>query len=67
MRKIFVKAYHPLFDKYNVDLAFQGHHHAYERLYPITFNDDGKNKPIVSATDKEKIQMFFKIQMVQSF
>jgi hypothetical protein len=50
----FRKAYHPLFDKYNVDLAFQGHHHAYERMYPITFNDDGKNKPIVSAKDKVK-------------
>ena len=52
--KDFREAYHPLFDKYNVDLAFQGHHHAYERMYPITFNDDGKNKPIVSAKDKVK-------------
>jgi hypothetical protein len=50
----FRKVYHPLFDKYNVDLAFQGHHHAYERMYPITFNDEGKNKPIVSAKDKVK-------------
>ena len=50
----FREAYHPLFDKYNVDLAFQGHHHAYERMYPITFNDDGKNKPIVNAKDKVK-------------
>ena len=50
----FRKAYHPLFDKYNVDLAFQGHHHAYERMYPIIFNDDSKNKPIVSAKDKVK-------------
>ena len=50
----FREAYHPLFDKYNVDLAFQGHHHAYERMYPIIFNDDSKNKPIVSAEDKVK-------------
>ncbi len=50
----FRKAYHPLFDKYNVDLALQGHHHAYERMYPITFNDDSKNKPIVNAKDKIK-------------
>jgi len=50
----FRKAYHPLFDKYNVDLALQGHHHAYERMYPITFNDDNKNKPIVNAKDKVK-------------
>ena len=57
--KDFREAYHPLFDKYNVDLAFQGHHHAYERMYPITFNDDGKNKPIVSATDKVKNSNIF--------
>jgi len=50
----FRKTYHPLFDKYNVDLALQGHHHAYERMYPITFNDDNKNKPIVNAKDKVK-------------
>ena len=50
----FRNTYHPLFDKYNVDLALQGHHHAYERLYPIKFNDDSKNKPLVSAKDKVK-------------
>ena len=55
----FREAYHPLFDKYNVDLAFQGHHHAYERMYPITFNDDNKNKPIVSAKDNIKNSNIF--------
>ena len=50
----FRNAYHPLFDKYNVDLALQGHHHAYERLYPISFNDDSKNNPIVNDKDKVK-------------
>ena len=52
--KDFRESYHPLFDKYNVDLALQGHHHAYERFYPITFNDKNDNKPIVSAKDKVK-------------
>ena len=52
--KDFRENYHPLFDKYNVDLALQGHHHAYERFYPITFNDKNDNKPIVSAHDKVK-------------
>jgi hypothetical protein len=51
--KDFRENYHPLFDKYNVDLALQGHHHAYERFYPITFNDKNDNKPIVSAQDKD--------------
>ena len=52
--KDFRESYHPLFDKYNVDLALQGHHHAYERFYPIIFNDKNDNKPIVSAQDKVK-------------
>lgn len=52
--KDFRESYHPLFDKYNVDLALQGHHHVYERFYPITFNDNNDNKPTVSAKDKVK-------------
>jgi hypothetical protein len=52
--KDFREYYHPLFDKYNVDLALQGHHHVYERFYPIIFNDNNENKPIVSAQDKIK-------------
>ena len=52
--KEFRENYHPLFDKYNVDLALQGHHHAYERFYPLIFNDKNDNKPIVSAQDKVK-------------
>lgn len=50
--KDFRENYHPLFDKYNVDLALQGHHHVYERFYPLIFNDKNDNKPIVSAQDK---------------
>ena len=52
--KDFRESYHPLFDKYNVDLALQGHHHVYERFYPIAFNDKNDNKPTVSAKDKVK-------------
>ena len=43
----FRETYHPLFDKYKVDLALQGHLHAYERTYPITFNGDEEDEPIV--------------------
>ena len=43
----FRKVYHPIFDKYKVDLALQGHHHVYERIYPITFNDDDENEPFI--------------------
>ncbi|MDX1370983.1 MAG: metallophosphoesterase, partial [Nitrososphaeraceae archaeon] len=44
----FRETYHPLFDKYNVDLALQGHLHAYERLHPIIFNHDRDSKPFVT-------------------
>ncbi|MGE5634269.1 MAG: metallophosphoesterase, partial [Deltaproteobacteria bacterium] len=43
----FRETYHPLFDKYKVDLALQGHLHVYERTYPITFNNKKESKPIV--------------------
>ena len=45
--KDFRETYHPIFDKYKVDLALQGHLHAYERTYPITFNNDDEDEPIV--------------------
>ena len=44
--KDFRETYHPLFDKYKVDLALQGHLHVYERTYPITFNNDVEDEPI---------------------
>ena len=43
----FREIYHPLFDKYKVDLALQGHHHVYERTYPITFNQEDDDVPVV--------------------
>jgi hypothetical protein len=48
----FRDVYHPLFDKYNVDLALQGHIHIYERTYPITFNDDDEGEPIVQDNNQ---------------
>ncbi len=43
----FRETYHPLFDKYKVDLALQGHLHVYERTYPITFNNEDDDEPLV--------------------
>jgi Calcineurin-like phosphoesterase len=40
--------YHPLFDKYGVDLVLNGHNHNYQRTYPVTFNSDKKSSPIVT-------------------
>jgi hypothetical protein len=51
----FRELYHPLFDKYKVDLALQGHLHVYERTYPITFNEDEDDEPIVQDSNANNI------------
>ena len=40
-------AYHPLFDKYGVDLVIQGHNHNYHRTYPLTYNSIDPSSPII--------------------
>lgn len=52
----FRETYHPLFDKYKVDLALQGHLHAYERLSPIIFNHDRNSKPFVADPNSNYYQ-----------
>ncbi len=42
--------YHPLFDKYGVDLVLQGHNHNYQRTYPLTFNPGKTSNPTVTNT-----------------
>ncbi|HEX6294648.1 MAG TPA: metallophosphoesterase, partial [Nitrososphaeraceae archaeon] len=46
--KEFREAYHPLFDKYNVDIVLQAHNHNYQRSYPIIFNNDEPKEPIIT-------------------
>ena len=41
-------AYHPLFDRYNVDLVLQAHQHAYERTFPIKYNSTQSSAPIIT-------------------
>jgi hypothetical protein len=41
--------YHPLFEKYKVDLVLQAHNHNYQRTYPISFNSAGdSSEPIMT-------------------
>ena len=41
--------YHPIFEKYNVDLVLQAHNHNYQRTYPISYNYAGdSSEPIVT-------------------
>jgi hypothetical protein len=43
--------FHPLFDKYNVDLVFSGDNHNYQRTYPLTYNTGDSSIPIISKKD----------------
>jgi hypothetical protein len=44
--------YHPLFDKYGVNLVLQGHVHNYQRSYPLNFNQESSSNPLVTSTSK---------------
>jgi hypothetical protein len=46
-----VDVYHPLFEKYGVNLVLQGHAHTYERTYPLRFNSRDSEQPIVTGED----------------
>jgi hypothetical protein len=45
--------YHPLFDKYGVDIVLQAHVRVYERSFPLTFNQESSSKPTITSTDKQ--------------
>jgi predicted phosphodiesterase len=44
--------YNPLFDQYGVDLVLYGHNHAYERSYPIKYNESSPATPIITNNNK---------------
>jgi Calcineurin-like phosphoesterase len=44
--------YHPLFDKYGIDLVLQAHVRNYQRSFPLEFNQESPSKPIVTSTSK---------------
>ena len=39
--------YHPLFEKYNVDLVISSHNQYYERIYPLLYNTDDDQEPVI--------------------
>jgi hypothetical protein len=43
--------YHPLFDKYRVDLVLQGHIHNYQRTYPLKYNPVSPSSPTITSTN----------------
>ena len=46
-----VDTYHPLFEKYGVHLVLQAHTHTYERTYPLKYNSEESEDPIITSTD----------------
>ena len=48
--------YHSLFEKYDVDIVLQAHLHAYERTYPLVYNDKEPLDPIVTDKQTETYQ-----------
>ena len=46
--------YHPLFEKYSVDLVLTGHAHNYQRSYPLNYNVARSDRPLI--VDHEKSQ-----------
>lgn len=46
--------YHPLFDKYGVDIVLQAHNHNYQRTYPLNYNQTRTFTPIITDKETEK-------------
>jgi hypothetical protein len=46
-----VDLYHPLFEKYGVNLVLHGHAHTYERTYPLRANPENSQEPIITNRD----------------
>jgi hypothetical protein len=46
--------YHPIFDKYNVDLVLQAHSHNYQRSYPIKYNENNPLNPTIANKDEKE-------------
>jgi hypothetical protein len=44
--------YHPLFDRYGVDIVLNGDNHAYERSYPIKYDRVTPSTPIITSSSK---------------
>jgi len=44
-------AYHPLFDKYHVDLVLNTDMHNYQRTYPLKYNSVNATKPMIISTN----------------
>ena len=47
----FRDTYHPLFEKYGVDIVLQAHSHNYQRSFPLSYNKGNSSNPIITDHD----------------
>jgi aldose sugar dehydrogenase len=45
---------HPLFDRYGVDLVLEGHQHNYQRSYPMKYNKDNPDDPVITTDSNNR-------------
>jgi glucose/arabinose dehydrogenase len=45
---------HPLFDKYGVDVVLEGHQHNYQRSYPMKYNKDNPDDPVITTDNNNR-------------
>ena len=50
--------YHPLFDKYNVDLVLTSDNHNYQRTFPLKYNNGDSSNPIVANKDQNNYDTY---------
>ena len=50
------ETYHPLFEKYHVDIILQAHNHNYQRSYPIDYNPGASQNPMITDNDSKFYQ-----------
>lgn len=48
--------YHPLFQKYHVDIVLQAHNHNYQRTYPINYNKEASSNPFVTDNNAKNYE-----------
>ena len=46
------ETYHPLFDKFGVDIVLEGHVHNYQRTYPIVCNPKNLSSPTITSASE---------------
>jgi hypothetical protein len=55
--------YHPLFEKYNVDLVISSHNQYYKRTYPLLYNSTNDKEPIVADNSESNFTILVELSI----